>query len=259
MDAPILLTWKDMNAETGLPDWLIREYNTVHTKVMNPEFPCYFGTNAERGGKLRYTYIERDSIDHLPSTLGEFLRLSRSHPRTRHALVLFAEPEPSEKSLDFYRDRFWALLQWLHGHDSEPWPDDVPKDPRHPGWEYCFAGEPMFVFSSTPAYQQRASRNLGKSLVLLFQPRRVFRGIEGGTPGGTASRAKIRAQMLKYDGMPHHPDMGAYGDPSSFEWKQFFLPDDNALVSGRCPFHAETHEAPVPVNVADQGGHYGRI
>lgn len=238
MDDPILLTWKEIATVKNVPNWFIQEYEVFRSKVLDAEFPCYFGTNAERAGHLRYTYIEQGDMSHLPITLTEFMELSRSHPKTRHALVLFAEPESSDKPLDFYKDRFWDLLQWLHRNDPKPWPEDVPQDPEHPRWEYCFAGEPMFVFSSAPAYRQRASRNLGKSLVLLFQPRRVFRGIEGGTPGGTTARAKIRSKMLKYDGMPFHPEMGAYGDPSSFEWKQYFLPDDNAPVSGKCPFHS---------------------
>lgn len=101
----------------------------------------------------------------------------------------------------------------------------------------------MLVFASTPAYRRRGSRNMGNSLVLLFQPRRVFDGIEGGTPAGTRAREIIRARMEAWDGMEAHPDMGSYGDPSSHEWKQYFLPDDNAPVTGRCPFHAATDHA----------------
>ncbi|MCL6444170.1 MAG: YqcI/YcgG family protein [Alicyclobacillus sp.] len=236
MSAPILLTSQDILSNQEVPEWLSREYAVFRSKVLDDEFPCYFGTAAERTGHLRYTYVDED-WSYLPLTLSTFLELSRSHPETRHALVLFVKPETPKQSLDYYNKQFWSILQWLHDNDPVPWPKEIPIDPEDPHWEFCFDGEPMFVFSSAPAYKQRKSRNLGECLVLLFQPRRVFHGIEGGTVAGTIARQKIRDRMLKYDGMPHHPDMGSYGDPSSFEWKQYFLPDDNTPVKRKCPLH----------------------
>lgn len=250
MNYPILLTYKDITSTRKIPNWFLKEYKVFRDKILDTEFPCYFGTNAERAGHLRYTYIDRGDMSHLPTTLTKFLELSRSQHKTRYALALFVEPELYEKPLDFYKEQFWNLLQWLHKHDPKPWPEDMPQDPEHPRWEYCFAGEPMFVFSSTSAYRQRPSRNLGKSLILLFQPRRVFRGIEGGTPGGITARTKIRAKMLKYDGMPYHPEMGSYGDPSSFEWKQYFLPDGNTPVTEKCPFYTRENKIPLYLEMA---------
>ncbi|QIN84428.1 cupin domain-containing protein [Rubrobacter tropicus] len=240
----LLLTGQDVSGADGMvPRWLVREYGRFRDRLLDPEYPCYFGTSAEKRGELRYGYVEGDDVGHVPALLREFLALSKANPQVRHALALFFEPERARRPLSFYEERFWYVLRFLHGLDESPWPEDRPYDPVDPKWEFCFAGEPMFVFASAPAYRLRDSRNMGDSLVLLFQPRRVFDGIEGGTPAGTRAREIIRARMEAWEGMEAHPDMGSYGDPSSHEWKQYFLPDDNTPVTGRCPFHAATDRA----------------
>lgn len=220
-----------------MPDWLVREHRLFAQRLLDRDYPCYFGTSAEKRGELRYGYTEGD-VGHLPVLLREFLALSRSRPKVRHALALFFAPEEVERPLSYYRGRFWETLGFLHGEDGKPWPEGRPSDPEDPDWEFCFDGEPMFVFASAPAYRDRASRNMGDCLILLFQPRRVFDGIEGGTPAGTRTREIIRQRMREWDGMEYHPDMGSYGDPSSYEWKQYFLPDDNLPVAGECPFRS---------------------
>lgn len=233
-----LLTRKDLGAGKLVPNWLRFEYGVFRERLSDPAYPCYFGTASERRGELRYGWVEGEDMGHVPALLREFLALSRSNPNVRHALALFFRPEVVERPLSYYRKRFWDVLRFMHGADASPWPEDRPSDPEDPKWEFCFDGEPMFVFASTPAYETRDSRNMGNSLVLLFQPRRIFDGVEGGTPAGTKAREMIRDRMRDWDGMDYHPDMGTYGDPSSFEWKQYFLPDDNSPVMGGCPFHS---------------------
>ncbi|SFS54192.1 YqcI/YcgG family protein [Marininema halotolerans] len=237
-----LFTQEQMVEGVDIPPWLVSEYDVFRKVVLDPSFPCYFGAIGERNGELRYTYTDENAWEDLPNTLRDFLILSRDYPETRHALALFVKPAPKPHSLEKYQAQFWEILNYLHEHDPTPWPTQLPSDPESPLWEFCFDGEPMFIFSSTPAYTKRISRHLGDSLVLLFQPRRVFNGIEGGTIAGTRAREIIRQKMVHLEGMPAHPDMGSYGDPSTHEWKQYFLPDDNTPVTGKCPFHMNTHE-----------------
>lgn len=237
----LLLASRDMvGSKGGHPDWLKGVYNAFQGYVVQPEFPCDFGTSAALRGHLRYSYTQAKDLSQLPNTLSDFLRLSRSHPRTRHALVLFEEPEIRELSLEEYRDRFWEILQYLHDKDPMEWPAQTPRAVDDPQWEFSFGGDSMFVFGSSPAYHLRRSRNLGPSLVLLFQPRRVFHGIEGGTTSGIAARERIRRKLRDYDDVADHPDMGAYSDESSYEWKQYFIPDDNQRVAGSCPLRIAT-------------------
>jgi FPC/CPF motif-containing protein YcgG len=235
-----------------VPRWLVEEHARFAERLLDPRYPCYFGTNAEKRGELRYGYVEGEDLSGVPALLREFLELSRANPGVRHALALFFSPEPVERPLPYYRRRFWETLRFLHDADEGTWPLDRPYSPEDPKWEFCFDGEPMFVFASTPAYRRRDSRNMGGSLVLLFQPRRVFDGIEGGTPAGMRAREIIRARMEAWDSMEAHSDMGSYGDPSSHEWKQYFLPDDNAPVTGRCPFHPATDRAAEDVGAGSR-------
>lgn len=111
------------------------------------------------------------------------------------------EPEKDEKPLEHYRENFWNILQYLHKVDTKPWPKDYPTDPDHHLWAFSFAEEPFFVFGNAPAYKQRKTRDLGNSLVLGFQPRRIFEGLEGTTKGGVMSREKVRERVEKWDGL----------------------------------------------------------
>lgn len=239
--APRLLTCKDLtNVKNHVPTWLPEVYRKFHDKVSQPEFPCDFGTSSEIQGLLRYTYSQGNDLEFLPAALSRFLQLSRNHPLKRHALVLFEEPKDENLTLNEYRNRFWEILQFLHDNDPSHWPEGVPMSTDDPQWEFSFDGDSMFVFGSCPAYVKRQSRNLGPSLVLLFQPRRVFRGIEGGTPSGTAARERIRRKLRTYDSVKDHPDMGSYSDTTSFEWKQYFIPDDNVSETEPCPLTIHT-------------------
>jgi hypothetical protein len=135
---------------------------------------------------------------------------------------------------------FWNILQYLHENDDLPWPQEFPQDPNDPGWEFCFHGTAMFVFSAAPTHALRRSRNLGDALVLLFQPRNVFSGIEGGTLAGTAARRRIRERLKTWDAAEGHPAMGDFGDPSNFEWRQYVIPDDGSDMYRTCPFRPRT-------------------
>ncbi|MBS4197303.1 YqcI/YcgG family protein [Lederbergia citri] len=234
----LLLTKEEMTNPNIVPEWVIREYKTFHKIVTNKTFPCTFGMAGEKKGELRYSYISHDDWSILPQTLEAFISLfDSSKPLIRHGFFLFVEPEQEEQSLEYYRQYFWKILQYLHEADEKPWPEDLPKDPDHHLWNFIFSGEPFFIFGNTPAYKQRKTRDLGNSLILGFQPRRIFEGLEGTSKGGMMSREKVRARVEKWDRLPKHPNISHYGDPEHREWKQFFIGDDAKPIEGECPFH----------------------
>lgn len=228
---------RDTLGKADLPAWLERSHATLCESLVDSAYPCYLGTAAEKLGELLISYVDGGDREHLPDTLTSFLRISAAHPDQRLALALFFEPDEVPKSLEQYHGEFWDTLQFLHDHDAIPWPPEQPRDPADPNWEFTFAGTPMFVFVACPGYDKRRSRNLGPGLLLLFQPRLVFVGMEGGTPPGIKTRKIIRKRLTAWDHMDTHPDMGSYGDPSNYEWKQYCLPDDNAPTKGQCPLH----------------------
>jgi FPC/CPF motif-containing protein YcgG len=219
------------------PGWVRQAYETYHEIITDPGFPCSFGTTAESQGHMRYTWVE-DPQDPsvLAPTLVDFIALSRRHPRRRHILVAFF---PQDGPQDFAADerRFWETLQWLHEHDPEPWPSGIPSDLDDPRWEFCFAGDPMFVFPCIPAYRQRRSRRMGDHFLMCFQPRRVFFGTNRDDPGGERIRRRIYDRVRRWDGVPPHPQLVelAYGDTEMREWKQYVLPDANVPLPRRCP------------------------
>jgi len=232
-----LLTKEEMTNEMIVPKWVVQEYKNFREVVTNKTFPCYFGMSAEKKGELRYSYISHDNWNHLPDTLKEFNALfDPEKPLVRHGLFLFVEPEIEEKTIPYYREYFWDILQFLHMKDDQPWPKDYPTDPDHHLWAFSFAEEPYFVFGNAPAYKQRKTRDLGNSLILGFQPRRIFEGLEGTSKGGIMSREKVRERVEKWDQLPTHPNISHYGDPDHREWKQYFIGDDVKPMEGKCPF-----------------------
>lgn len=232
-----LLEKEDMDNPSIVPNWVMNEYKTFQQTVTEKTFPCYFGMSAEKKGELRYSYINHDDWTSLPETMEAFIKLFDAPKLTRHGLFLFVEPEKEEKSIEYYREYFWNILKYLHEADNKPWPKDIPVDPDNHLWAFSFAGEPFFVFGNAPAYKQRKTRDLGNSLVLGFQPRRIFEGLEGTSKGGIMSREKVRERVEKWDGLPKHPNISHYGDPEHREWKQYFIGDDAEPIEGKCPFH----------------------
>src|SRR5699024_10546724 len=235
----LLLTKNDIekDRQRELPKWFLNEYELFSNIVTRQDFPCSFGYAGQQRGELRYSYISHDDWRHLPQTLEAFSDLFTDQQRLiRHGFFLFVEPEIEAYSLAYYRSYFWDVLQYLHDHDRYEWPKEYPKDPNHHLWSFSFAGDTYFVFGNTPAYWQRKTRDLGNSLILGFQPRQIFKGLEGESRSGQLAREKIRKRVEKWDQLPKHPNISHYGDVSHREWKQYFIGDDTEEIIGECPF-----------------------
>ncbi|WP_427184500.1 YqcI/YcgG family protein [Bordetella bronchialis] len=199
-----------------------------------PAFPCIFGVAGYRADQLRYLFLDDDDAEALARNLRAYVAEARAcGPNT--SLIVFFRPRPL-LPLEAYRAKFWALLGQLAALDDAEWPADIPAELDSPHWEFCFAGEPIFVVCNTPAHIQRQSRR-SSSFMMTFQPRWVFDNILGTKRARDASVAKVRERLATYDMIPASQDLGAYGDPSNREYKQYFLNDDNRSVTG-CPFHA---------------------
>lgn len=231
-----LLTKEDFAERTDLPDWLLKEYATFRKIVTDKSFPCYFGMAAELGGDLRYAYVTQKDWTNLPHAMKHFLKLFTNPKHKRHGLFVFVEPFDVEGSLEDYRKQFWEILQYLHEVDEIEWPTESPRDPDHYLWDFHFHGEPIFAFANAPAYKQRRTRDLGNSMVLGFQPRKIFKNLEGTEKGGIMSREKVRDRVEVWDQLPKHPDISHFGDPTHNEWKQFFIGDDSEPITNKCPF-----------------------
>ncbi|MDM5154231.1 YqcI/YcgG family protein [Bacillus sp. DX1.1] len=237
MNHSYLLDNEAMKNRSDIPSWVSQEFENFSNVVLEKTFPCYFGLTALKKNELRYSFLSHDDWSHLPNTMLSFLQLMQERPIVRRGFFLFVEPEREEQSLEHYRTYFWKVLQYLHEQDSQPWPKQIPENPDHYLWEFSFGGEPMFAFGNAPAYKQRKTRHLGNSLVIGFQPRIIFDGLEGDRPKGAYSRQMVRERVEKWDQLPKHPNISHYGDPNHREWKQYFIGDDIEPIRGKCPFH----------------------
>lgn len=196
-------------------------------------FPCIFGVQGFRDDQLRYVFQDRFDVDGAARALGEFVRQSRSFgPNT--SLVLFLKPDEVSR-LEDYQTRFWDILRALADRDEQSWPKDVPTDLTDPLWEFCFAGEPIFVVCNTPAHVLRQSRR-SSGLMLTFQPRWVFDKILGTERAAVKAFASVRKRLERYDLVPTSPALGKYGEEGVLEYRQYFLDERNGDAA--CPFHA---------------------
>lgn len=215
--------------------WWTTSVRNFRTQVGQRDYPCHFGRSALMRGELFATFFTGD-VSPLAVALIDFLGIARTRPGRRMVMVAFRQPDDGPPSThEHYAAQFWDVLRELHQVDPQPWPDDYPANPEDAGWEYCFAGTPLFVFGAAPSYRRRASRNLGTGLVLTFQPRTVFHGLEANTRRGQRARATIRERLLRWDEVAPHPDLGDYGDPRNREWVQYFVADDQTTLYDRCP------------------------
>jgi len=225
------------------PDWLVSSYETLRTQVVDPAYPCFFGTQAEKRGEMFYSYVAGDDIALLPQTMAKFAELSVQPVYQKNNIAIFFEPDPKPLTHAQYHQRFWNVLQYLHDQDRDPAADYHP-DPSDPTWEFTFAALEMFVVCACPSFRARHSRNLGPGMVLLFQPRSVFVDKVTNRVIGVQARNEVRRRLLKWDDIPAHPDLGFYGDPGNLEWKQYFLPDENLPALDKCPFLSRVAPAP---------------
>ncbi|UPW00749.1 YqcI/YcgG family protein [Halorussus gelatinilyticus] len=218
--------------ENDLAAWKAERYRAFHRTMTDEEapFPCYFAVDAHRDGDLRYLFAPSATTETGKSVVADGLARYLDGARgiaDITALAAFFESPDGDLSVADYRERVWDLLAALRRNDPEPWPDDVPADPDDPEWEFCYAGEPMFVVARAPAYDRRHSRHAPHGLELTVQPRWVFDGLGSDTEAGQQARAVIRERLDEYDNVPRHPAIGDYGDPDTREWKQYVLSDDN--------------------------------
>jgi len=219
------------------PTWLRDAYAVFHANVVDEDYPCFFGSQAENRGALYYSYARSEDVGHLPQTLQTFLRACPTIQRDRNNLVLFLEPEPHPTHQQ-HRQAFWRILRYLRAHDPHPAPQQRQVDPSDPRWEFTFADREFFVVGASPTYYQHRSRNLGPCLLMLFQPREVF-----GSEGDARTRRLIRERAQRWDGTAAHPDLNTYGQPGNREWAQYFISDDNSPATGRCPLFHGTRSA----------------
>lgn len=228
-------------SEHGDPDWRVAAFREVLDTLSHEHFPCPFAQKSAQLGSQWFAFLESvepEQLEVLRLALLDYVHVSRSAAgkhRLLLPLVVLVRPELELRTLSEYQRSGWQALQYLHDHDVADWPADVPIAPENHLWSFCFAGIQLFVNFSSPAHQERRSRNLGGSMAFVINPRKNFDVVAGNNPEGHAVRRRVRARIAAYDGLPHGDELGTYGDPSNREWRQYAAPESSAPAPDTCP------------------------
>ncbi len=198
-------------------------------------FPCVYGVSGFKADHLRFAFLAAPTATHLGAALASYLAIA-PQLGANTSLVVFFPPSLRVHTIDTYRTLFWSLLDDLAAIDPHPWPAEIPRQVDHSDWEFCYAGQPMFVVCNTPAHVARKSR-AAAGFMMTFQPRYVFNGLLGTPEAARRATAAVRARLAPYDAVSASPSLGLYGDPDNREYAQYFLEETNTQPS-RCPFHA---------------------
>ncbi|KDR70182.1 hypothetical protein GALMADRAFT_230171 [Galerina marginata CBS 339.88] len=213
--------------------WQRTAYDEYVRVLLDEEliFPCIYATKGFKADNQVYVFIDSDDLSdprHIRTVatgLADYLPKAHSlGPNT--SLVLLAKHNPNPRTVEEYQNLSWKLLDGCAKLDKKPWPADIPTIIDDPKWCFCFAGEPFFTVIQTPAHQQRRTR-YAKGVTIVFQPKWIFNILFSSDAKRTASLAKVRALVAKYDPIPVSPDLKNYGEEDSREFQQYFLMDEN--------------------------------
>lgn len=230
-----------------LADWKATRFRTFRDTLLqgDDEFPCHFAVFAFKKKNMRYLFPGSPDSEEARSEVADGLEAFIDQQDSLHeltSLVILFEPRDEELPAEQYKMDFWNVLEYLNQNDPEPWPESIPRDPSHPQWTLCFAGEPLFLVGRAPFYEKRRSRYTEHDLEITIQPRSVFKRFAGDTERGMEARRKVRERLAEYDDIERHPDIGNFRDDESREWRQYMLPETNEESVTRFPLSPRRHD-----------------
>lgn len=232
-----------LSQKNQLKEWEQHALETFEAKMSNKEkpFPCIPATIGFSTNQLRYGFVgdprESATIDEVAQLLKEFTQSSRQFGNFTSLIIFYETPQNLKETFNVeqYEQLFWQQLSGLSQRDQIEWPKDIPKDPHNPIWEFCYHGEKYFMYCATPAHDNRQSRHFDH-FMLAITPRWVLQEFNQSESYAHRIKSQVRKRLEKYDSIPIHPDLNSYGKEDNYEWKQYFLRDDDTSLS-KCPYH----------------------
>lgn len=94
----------------------------------------------------------------------------------------------------------------------------------------------LFINISSSKHLKYKSRNLGKDICLVINPRQIFDVVAPlNKAKGIKIRQKIRERVEAYNGFPAPKELGFFGDKDNLAWKQYQLCEEGGLENIKCP------------------------
>jgi uncharacterized protein len=226
-----------------LRPWESLALEKFESKMKDKEhpFPCIPATQGFSLNHLRYGFLgdprEDSSMKDLAQLLSSYSNHSKEYGPYTSLIVFFETPDDIKTtySVEQFEQIFWKQLSGLAEVDQVNWPSHIPTDPHNPLWEFCYHGEQYFMYCATPSHQNRKSRHFDVYM-LAITPRWVLTDFGKSEDYAKKIRTQVRKRLENYDSIGIHPDLNTYGKQDNFEWKQYFLHDDDTALS-KCPFH----------------------
>ncbi|AGT32333.1 hypothetical protein M493_10360 [Geobacillus genomosp. 3] len=240
---------RQANQEHWLP-WQREAMSAFAAKMADRSrlFPCIPAVQAYALDDLRYGFASdprsETAAQELAALLAEFAETSRQIGNDAALVVFFDTPAELADGYTVaqFEELFWQLLRQTSALDVRGWLDVVPLDPNDPLWEFCFHRERFFMYCATPAHRKRQSRHF-PWFMLAATPRWVLEQFYAEPVKAEKIKQRIRERLGRYDTAPVHPDLNSYGNPDNYEWKQYFLRDDETSLPA-CPFQRASSSNP---------------
>ncbi|WP_442600214.1 YqcI/YcgG family protein [Neobacillus sp. D3-1R] len=204
-------------------------------------FPCIPATIGFSTNQLRYGFVgdprNSSTLKEVAELLKKYTHSSREFGNYTSLIIFYETPKNVKEThtVQQFEQLFWEQLSGLGTLDELDWPQHIPANPHNPVWEFCFHGEPYFMYCATPSHQNRQSRHFDH-FMLAITPRWVLQEFNKSESYAKSIKSQVRKRLEKYDSIEIHPDLNSYGKEDNFEWKQYFLRDDDTSLL-KCPFH----------------------
>jgi FPC/CPF motif-containing protein YcgG len=226
-----------------LKQWERAALEKFETKMKDKErpFPCIPATIGFSTNQVRYGFVgdprEDSTFDEAADLLSEYTRASKQFGNYTSLIIFYETPENLRDTygVEEFEKMFWEQLNGLAERDEIEWPKHIPIDAHNPVWEFCFNGEQYFMYGASPAHKNRQSRHFDY-FMLAITPRWVLTEFNKSETYAKRIKSQVRERLRKYDSIDIHPDLNTYGKEDNYEWRQYFLRDDDTSLS-KCPFH----------------------
>jgi uncharacterized protein len=210
-------------------------------KDKNKPFPCIPATIGFTTNQIRYGFTgdprQASTIDEVAEMLRKYTFESKQFGPFTSLIIFYETPQNLVDSygVEEFEQLFWQQLNGLAERDEIDWPQRIPTDPNNTIWEFCFSGDQYFMYCASPAHQNRKSRHFD-NFMLAITPRWVLQEFNNAENYAKRIKSQVRKRLKNYDKIDIHLDLNTYGNEDNYEWRQYFLRDDDTSLS-KCPFH----------------------